>query len=192
MPRRARGRVPAGVYHVWRRTNGPTKMFRDDFDRTAFCKRLARSIDRYQWTCISFVLMTTHFHLVLEVADDVLQPGMRDFFGPYAQEFNRRHRRYGHLRAEPYKLRRLWDDRDLVAAVRYVARNPVRAKLCSQPQDWYWSSYPGSGGYAKPFAFVDDSLVVGTFHEDMTNARLLMRDAIEIRNVKGVVPFTLA
>jgi putative transposase len=191
MPRQQRGHVPAGVYHVWRRTNGPTRMFRDDFDRTAFCKRLAKSIDKYRWNCIAFVLMRTHFHLVLDVEDDVLQPGMRDFFGPYAQEFNRRHGRYGHLRGEPYKLRTIWDDRGLRAAVRYVARNPVRAKVCKQPQDWLWSSYPGSAGYSKPFPFVDDRLLLGTLDEDVTKARVMLRDVIELRNVKGVVPFTL-
>src|SRR4051812_13212998 len=191
MPRQSRGHVPAGVYHVWRRTNGPTSMFRDDFDRTAFCKRLARSIDKYGWSCIAFVLMRTYFHLVLDVDDDVLQPGMRDFFGPYAQEFNRRHGRYGHLRGEPYKLRPIWDDRGLRAAVRYVVRNPVRAKVCKQPQHWPWSSYPGSAGYAKPFRFVDDRLLLGPLHEDVTDARIMLRDVVEVRDVKGVVPFTL-
>src|SRR5262245_42325517 len=190
MPRQSRGRVPAGVYHVWRRAVGPTRMFRDDFDRTCFLKRLVKSINKYEWTCIAFVLMNTHFHFVLEVGDDVLQPGMRDFFGPYAQEFNRRHRRYGHLRGEPYKHRRIWDDRELSAAVRHVARNPVRGKLCAQPQDWYWSSYSGSAGYSKPFPFVDDKLMLGTLHEDVTGARILLRDLIEPRRVKGVVPFT--
>lgn len=192
MARQSRGSVPAGVYHVWRRTNGPTNMFRDDFDRTAFCKRLARSIDKYRWSCIAFVLMRTHFHLILEVEDDVLQPGMRDFFGPYAQEFNRRHGRYGHLRGEPYKLRPIWDDRGLRAAVRYVARNPVRAKVCKQPQDWHWSSYAGSAGYVKPFPFVDDRLVLETLHQDVRRARIALRDVIEVRDVKGVVPFTQA
>ena len=193
MPRQARGRLYGGVYHVWRRTNGPTAMFRDDFDRTAFCKRLAKTIDRHGWSCIAFVLMRTHFHLVVEVEDDALPLGMRDFFGPYAQEFNRRHGRYGHLRAEPYKLRRLWTDVDLEVAARYVARNPVRARACKHPQDWYWSSYAGSAGYAKQFAFVDDAVLLGMLDDDATVARMMLRDVVQARrNVKGVVPFTFA
>src|SRR4051812_16695801 len=188
MPRQSRGHVPAGVYHVWRRTNGPTSMFRDDFDRTAFCRRLARSIDKYGWTCIAFVLMRTHFHLVLDVEDDVLQPGMRDFFGPSAQAFNRRHGRYGHLRAEAYKLRPVRDDRDLEGVVRYVANNPVEAEQCELPQDWYWSSYPGSAGYAPPFPFVDDRLLLGLFHRDVTKARMLLRDVIEVQEAVGIIP----
>jgi REP-associated tyrosine transposase len=189
MPRQARGRVAAGVYHVWRRATGPTSMFRDDIDRTRFCMRLAKAIQRYEWTCIAFVLMRTHFHLVLELGDDdVLQPGMRDFFGPYAQEFNRRHRRYGHLRAEAYKLRYVRDDLDLRGVVRYVANNPVEAGLCELPQDWYWSSYPGSALYAPSFPFVDDRLLLGSLHEDVTKARIMLRDVVEPIEATGIIP----
>jgi REP-associated tyrosine transposase len=179
MPRQARGRVHAGTYHVWRRATGPVEMFVDDFDRTAFCSRLAISIQRHAWTCIAFVLMPTHFHLVLQVEDDALPLGMHDCFGPYAQQFNRRHGRTGHLRAEPYKCRLIESDRSLRTAVRYVVRNPVRAGLCFEPQDWTWSSYRGSAGYVTQFPFVRDELVIETIHEDATKARLLFRDIVE-------------
>jgi REP element-mobilizing transposase RayT len=181
MARRTRGPVYAGVYHVWRRTAGPIEMFRDDFDRTAFCDRLHASILKYSWTCMAFVLMPTHFHLLLEVADDVLQPGMRDLFGPYAQAYNRRWGRSGHLRAGPYKLRRVDGERDLRGVYRYVVRNPVRSKLCERPQDWEWSSCCRSAGYAKRrFVFVDDRTVLGTIHENVTKARELLRDLVEV------------
>jgi REP element-mobilizing transposase RayT len=179
MPRSNRGRVPAGVYHVWRRTAGPVEMFRDDFDATAWCNRLAASVAKHRWTCIAFVLMPNHFHLAVDVDDDVLPAAMRDFFGPYAQEYNRRWGRSGHLKAAPYRLRRVEDDRDLRGLVRYIARNPVRAGLCERPQDWPWSSYPGSAGYARPFPFVDDSLLLGALHEDVARARELLRDIVE-------------
>jgi putative transposase len=191
MPRKPRGPVPAGVYHVWRRTNGPVPMFHDDFDRTVFCQWLTRSIRNYGWTCIAFVLMTTHFHLVLSVEDDTLSGGMHDFFGPYAQAFNRRHGRYGHLRGEPFKLRPVFYNSGLRGIVKYVANNPVESGMCELPQDWYWSSYPGSAGYSSQFPFVDDALLIGGIHDDVAHARMLLRDIIEPAPfVKGAVPFT--
>jgi REP element-mobilizing transposase RayT len=174
-----RGPVPAGVYHVWRRTAGPVPLSHDDFDRTALCNHLATSLAKYRCICVAFVLMPTHVHLVLEVGTDVLPAAMRDFFGPYAQAFNRRWGRNGHLRGSPYGLRFVTDDRDLRGVVRYVARNPVRAKLCERPQDWYWSSYPGSAGYSRRFPFVDDRLLLRAIHEDVTKARELLRDIVE-------------
>jgi len=177
--RKNRGPVPEGTYHVWRRTAGPVDMFRDDFDRLAFCHRLNTSMKRHAWTCHAFVLMPTHFHLAVSVPDDVMQPGMRDAFGPYAQEFNARWARNGHLKAGPYRIRRVNDDDDLSGLVRYIARNPVRAGLCARPQDWHWSSYPGSAGYAPRFAFVDDELVLGVLDDDHARAMRLLRLLVE-------------
>src|SRR5947209_3427790 len=156
MARKNRGPVPSGTYHVWRRTAGPIDMFRDDSDRWSFCRRLNASLQKHRWVCHAFVLMPTHFHLLVSVLDDVLQPGMRDAFGPYAQEFNRRWARSGHLKAAPYGLRRVHDDFDLHNVVRYIARNPVRDGLCERPHDWSWSSYRGTAGYTRRLYFVDD------------------------------------
>lgn len=179
MARRNRGRIPAGTYHVWRRSAGPIEMFRDDTDRTAFCNRLASSIAKYQLVCHAFVLMGTHFHLLVTVEDDLLSRVMRDAFGPYAQEFNRRWKRSGHLRGAPFKLRPVTDDADLLGNVRYIARNPVRAGFCQRPEEWYWGSYRGSAGYAQPFFFVDDSLAVGQLATRRAEAQRLLRIFVE-------------
>jgi REP element-mobilizing transposase RayT len=155
-------------------------MFRDDSDRRSFCTRLMKSMARHAWVCHAFVLMHTHFHLLVSVGDDVLQPGMRDAFGPYAQEFNRRWDRSGHLRGAPYGLRRIRDDRDLHGAVRYIARNPVRAKLCAVPQEWVWGSYRGSAGYDRPFPFVDDRIALGSLDDNRGRAVEILRYIVEI------------
>lgn len=155
-------------------------MFRDDDDRTDFCNRFVRVIRKFEWTCMSFVLMPTHFHFLLWVDDDVLSRGMSLLFGGYAQQFNRRWGRSGHLRADRFKLRPIVDEADLQGMVRYIARNPVRDGLCELPQDWYWSSYRGSAEYAAPFAFVDDRDAVACFHETREKAIRQLRVFVEI------------
>jgi REP element-mobilizing transposase RayT len=154
-------------------------MFIDDFDRTMFCTCLAKTIDKYAWRLAAFVLMPTHFHFVVEVLENALQPGMRDFFGPYAQWFNRQHARWGHLRGDPYKLRSIHDDADLANNVRYVLRNPVRAKLCARPEDWVWSSCRGTAAYDEPFPFIDDRAFVSFFDEDRAKAVPQLRVFVE-------------
>jgi REP-associated tyrosine transposase len=154
-------------------------MFVDDWDRTAFCMRLASAIKKYALVCEAFVLMPTHFHLLMSVVDDVLSPAVRDAFGPYAQEFNKRWSRSGHLRGDPFKLRLVADEADFVGVVKYIARNPVKAGLCEKPQDWYWSSYRGSAGYAEQFPFVDDRRVLGVFHDDRARAIWFLRLFVE-------------
>jgi putative transposase len=180
MARRARGTLYAGIYHVTRRSAGPIEMFRDDFDRTDFCMRLERTIARFDWICHAFCLMTTHYHLLLEVAEDALQPGMRLLNGCYAQEFNRRWGRNGHLKGSPYGATRVETDEHLLSCVRYIARNPVEAGLCSHPAEWIWGSYRGCAGYDIGFGFVTNDFILSLFHESRTKAQRLLRIFVEI------------
>ena len=179
MAQQPRGTIYPGTYHVWRRTAGPIEMFRDDVDSTDFCNRLGNVVAKFAWSLVAFVLMATHFHLIVDVDEDMLQPGMHRLFGGYAQQFNLRWGRSGHLKAGRYRLRPILDDADLVNTARYVARNPVAADHCAKPQDWTWSSYRGSAGYSEPFPFVDDSLLLGVFDADRGRARQLLRLFVE-------------
>jgi REP element-mobilizing transposase RayT len=84
--------------------------------------------------------MGTHYHLVLEAERALLSRGMHRLNGLYAQSFNERHERRGHLFGDRFVSRVVEDERYLRAACRYVVGNPVRAGLCTQPEDWPWSA----------------------------------------------------
>jgi putative transposase len=171
--------VYAGIYHVTRRSAGPIAMFVDDVDRTDFCRYLERAIARHAWICHAFCLMTTHYHLLVEVEQDALQPGMRDLNGPYARDFNRRYGRKGHLKGGPYGASFIETDEHLLGCVRYIARNPVEGGLCESPADWFWGSYRGCAGYDRGFSFVTNTFILAIFHEDSTKARRLLRAFVE-------------
>jgi putative transposase len=109
--------------------------------------------------------MTTHYHLILAVENDVLPKAMHSLNLAYAQAFNRRHGLKGHVQFRPYGAKRIRGDGDLLTRYRYVVRNPVRAGLCEFAADWPWSSFAGSVGLAEPDSFVDASSVVGSFAE---------------------------
>ena len=179
MPRRPRGTIYPGTYHVWRRTAGPIDMFRDDVDYTDFCNRLARTIRECGLTCRAVCLMPTHYHLMLDVRENALQTGMHALNGQYAQQFNRRHRRSGHLRGDRYSAVPIESDGHMLAAYRYVYRNPVKAGLCPRPQDWLWSSYRGAIGLEPKFGFVNDQLIHGLFGGHPEKAIPAIRDFVE-------------
>ena len=85
----------------------------------------------------------THYHLVIEAKAVKLAPSMQWLNGVYAQGFNKRYERRGHLFGARFEARVVRDERHLLAATQYVLNNPVRAGLCAQASDW-----PGS--YAAP------------------------------------------
>jgi REP element-mobilizing transposase RayT len=162
------------------RSAGPIAMFVDTTDRMDFLGRLARTIRRFSWSCRAFCLMTTHYHLLVEVEANRLQPGMHRLNGQYAQEFNRQHGRSGHLRGDRYRATPVETERHLLAAFRYIVRNPVRAGLCESPADWRWSSYRGTAGLDSRFAFVDDMPIRAYFGGDNAKALQLLRDFSEV------------
>lgn len=154
-------------------------MFAHDIDCNDFCRRLAKTIEQFGWECLAFCLMLTHYHLLLDVDANRLQPGMLRLNGQYAQAFNRRHRRSGHLHGDRYHLEPVLTDGHLLHAVRYIARNPVRAELCNNPADWLWSSYRGTAGLDGRFAFVDDAIFRSYFGGDDANAIRHLREYVE-------------
>ena len=96
--RRPRNELPPhGVYHVTTRGVARTATFRDADDYLLFLRFLARQVERHGWHVLAFSLMPNHYHLVVETELWRLSDGLQRLNGTYAQAFNRRHNRWGHL-----------------------------------------------------------------------------------------------
>jgi hypothetical protein len=164
----------AGLFHVYTHSVWAAELFRDDRDRGVFLRELARAGAKVQWTCVGFCLMTTHYHVVLDVDDEALPIGMHSLNFRYAVEFNRRHRMKGHVLGARYDAGRIGDEAHLLAAYRYVMRNPVEASICATAEAWRWSSFAAAVGDVEPIEFVDPSIVISCFDapREIAEARL--------------------
>jgi putative transposase len=114
-------------------------IFHDDIDRQLFLARLRRLVPELHWKCFVYCLMTTHFHLLVEASLEELSMGMRRLEGPYAQQFNAKHGRAGHLFQERFHARVVRDELHFARAYEYIRNNPVDAGMCPTPHDWPWS-----------------------------------------------------
>jgi putative transposase len=83
--------------------------------------------------------MGNHYHLVVRARRVDLSNGMRRLNGVYAQGFNRRYDRRGHLFGDRFASWVIGSEEHLSAAIAYVLFNPVRAGLCARAADWPWS-----------------------------------------------------
>jgi putative transposase len=135
-----RQELPDGVFHVTTRGVAREPIFHDDEDRRTFLRLLAETGRKHSWRCHVFCLMGTHYHLILETTLARLSGGLHRLNGVYAQLFNRRHGRSGHLFGDRFHAWVVSDDDHLRAACHYVLQNPVRAGLCAKAADWPWSS----------------------------------------------------
>jgi len=141
MARLPRCQLPErAIFHVTTRGVDRQAISRDDDDRRLFLALLARVTHRMDWNCHAFCLMPNHHHLILETYQDLLSVGLRYLNGRYAQAFNQRHGRTGHLFGDRFASFVIRDEEHLHAAIEYVLQNPVRAGLCRRAEDWPWSS----------------------------------------------------
>jgi putative transposase len=139
MSRPLRQDLPDGFYHVTARGVDRGAVFRDDADRVLFLRLLGEAVQRDKWRCHACCLMGTHYHLVVETTQAALSRGLHRLNGLYAQLFNRRHGRRGHLFGGRFHAWFLDDEEHFRHTCDYIAENPVRAGLCAHAEDWPWS-----------------------------------------------------
>jgi REP element-mobilizing transposase RayT len=126
MARPLRIDYPHAFYHVTCRGNERREIFRDDSDRETFLQKLQTSLEIYQVRLHAYVLMSNHFHLIVQTPKANLSEFMRHFNISYTAYFNRRHHRSGHLYQGRFKAIVIEADSYLLELSRYVHLNPVR------------------------------------------------------------------
>jgi putative transposase len=141
VPRRPREEVEGGIYHVYARGNNRQRIFVDDEDRRLYLALLHGVAERYEWRCLAYCLMDNHVHLLIETPKPNLAQGMQRLQSAYAQLFNERHDRVGHLFQGRYGAVRLETDEQLWSTLAYIAANPVEAGMVERADEWPWSSH---------------------------------------------------
>lgn len=133
--------VVAGVpHHVTQRGNRRQRTFFSDDDYAAYRALVAAGCQRGGVQIWAYCLMPNHVHLIaVPATEDGLALGIGEAHRRYTRRINAREDWRGYLwqgRFASFPL----DPRHLVAAARYVERNPVRAGLVRSAGDWPWSS----------------------------------------------------
>lgn len=132
---------PHEAYHLTARGSNRADIFIDDEDRQRFLMRLGATAQRLGWSCLAYCLMGNHIHLVARGREGAISAGMRDLLGGHARTFNNRHGRTGHVFGERFHHVHIARESQMLATIRYIALNPVRAGAVKRPEEWAWSSY---------------------------------------------------
>jgi len=146
MTRPLRLQFPGAMYHVMARGNARQPIFLSEEDRHRFLENIGHVAHRFDWRIWAYCLMGNHYHLAIETNRATLSRGMRQVNGVYAQAFNHRHQRVGHLFQGRFRAIHVNRDHYLLEMSRYIVLNPVRAGLVERPGDWPWSSYRSTVG----------------------------------------------
>lgn len=172
MPRQQRDKSNTGFYHVMIRGNERKNLFLDDQDRLYFMGILKTKKEDNRYKLHAFCIMDNHVHLLLQECEEDIANIMKRINISYVFYFNKKYQRIGHLFQDRYRSEKIEQDSYLLAVVRYIHRNPLKAGIVENMETYTWNSYREyaleSIGHEKP---VETELILGIFSENRDEAR---------------------
>ena len=142
MARHARVAIETLPHHIIHRGNNRQRIFQDPEDYRVFLTLVLKYKQLYRTRLFAYVLMTNHFHLIIEPEDRTgLAKMMHGLAMSYARYTNKKYHRTGTIWESRFKSSPIETDRYLLACMCYVELNPMRAGIVSRPEDYPWSSY---------------------------------------------------
>lgn len=139
MVRQRRLECESNMYHVVARGVGRQLIFEDDVDRFKFLEYLGE-LKESRVTLYAWCLMDNHVHLLVRAEIEVVSSAIGLLFGSYAQWFNLRHGRTGHLFQNRFDSECVESDSYFLSVIRYIHQNPLKAGMASSCV-YRWSSY---------------------------------------------------
>jgi putative transposase len=145
MPRRARSIVGGYAYHVLNRANGRLRLFKKHADFAAFDALVAEAFERVPLRILGYTLMGNHWHFVVwprQRQHEQVTNFFRWLTLTHSQRWHAHHGTsgMGHVYQGRFKSFPIAADEHLLAVLRYVERNPLRAGLVERAEDWRWGS----------------------------------------------------
>ena len=145
MPRPLRPIADGLVYHVINRGNNRQPVFLDDGDCFAFLKAIGELKERKPFELYGYCLMGNHIHLLLRPQAEPISRIMQSLLVSHTQRYHRHHQSGGHVWQGRFKSPVIQDDDHLLAVLRYIEANPLRARMTELAGDYRWSSFAAHG-----------------------------------------------
>lgn len=171
MSRQRRALSSSKIYHVILRGNSGRDIFLDNEDRQKFLNILTEKKKNNKYLLYAYCLMDNHLHLILKEVSDNISHLMKRINTAYAIYFNKKYQRRGHLFQDRFKSEAIEEESYLLAAIRYIHNNPLKAKLVKSPQDYKWNSYQAY--LTNQTALVAVRNILNIFSDNLEQALLL-------------------
>lgn len=164
------------THHVTLRGVAQCDVFRDDLDRRRLLSFAANSACDGGARCLAFALMRNHCHFIFLTGSTPLSDLVHGFAFRYAQYFNWRHGRVGHLFQDRFGSEEIDSDEYLRTAIAYVHLNPLKAGVT--PSIASLSAYPWTGqatlAGVRSDPLIDAEFVLSMFGTEVGEARASM------------------
>jgi REP element-mobilizing transposase RayT len=126
---------PGAWWLITNRGLAKRPVFETEQDVERFLGFLGEAVARGEIEVHAFTIMTNHFHLLVRSLRGRISEAMGRVTNSYVRWFNRSRRRDGPLFRGRFDGRRIRDPAQWEAALRYIDRNPVRARMVERASD---------------------------------------------------------
>lgn len=171
MPRKPRIEYAGALYHVIVRGNQKQKIFKDTPDYQKYLQVVTSYKQRHHFYLYAYVLMSNHIHLLIEAQAIPLSKSLQGINQSYTMYFNRTYHTVGHLFQGRYRAILCEREGYLLALIKYIHHNPVRAKMIEDPHRYKWSSDHQYRLRTGNDALIDSDMALRMFSENLSRAR---------------------
>ncbi len=147
-------------HHITQRGNYQQDIFIDDEDFLQYLEWIREYSKQLELAIWAYCLMTNHVHFIAVPGKEDSLKTFNYAHMRYAQYFNKKIEKKGHLwQGRFYSC--ILDKNHVLSAIKYIERNPVRAKMTRNASDWKWSSAKAHiTGKDKEIPLADISLLI--------------------------------
>jgi putative transposase len=167
------------VSHITQHASGTEPLFLEDGDYLYMLHLIKEVLGRFKCKVLSFALMPNHIHLLLKFLESNMPDAMKELLQRYAEYFNRKYQRKGHVFSGAYRSALCFNDGYLLAASLYIHINPVKRGLVKNPADYRWSSCALFLNEVEKETCVDYKFILGILDDDIWRAKMKYRDLLK-------------
>jgi len=181
--KRERFNYEGAIFHITTRCNNKENLIKNEIDFKKYKSILKSSKQKFGFLLHNYVIINSHPHLIIRLGVTLnISEIMQSINRQYARWYNEHYKRKGHFWEDRFYGELIKDDFQLLAVMRYIDMNPVRAGLCKKPTDW---EYSGARFYLKgiPDQLIDVPDIYITLGEDIPSRQIAYAN---------IFPFNLA
>lgn len=169
------------VSHITQHAPGREMLFLEGADYLYMLRLIKETAEKFSLDIFSFCLMKNHIHILLRQLKENLKKAMKNLFERYADYFNAKYERKGHVFCGAFRQAVCLDEDYLFAITTYIHTNPLRAGLVDYP----WSSVKPYIMPIKSETFLNYRFVLNMLSKDIVKAREvyqnLLKEAVKIK-----------
>ncbi len=170
--------VEGGIYHVTQRAPGRELLFLEEGDYLRFLYLLKQTAKDFDISILCFSLLTNHLHILTQIQKKNLDKAMKKLLQSYAQYFNKKYQRKGHVFCGAYGASLCDSDEYLLIASLYIHLNAYKAGIVKSPFFYKWHSLDLYVQSIKK-SFISNDLILDLINSNHQNARKIYRELIE-------------